>query len=86
MLVVLFSSTVFAELNIKDNEVSIEDRISPDSYTEIYTSSGSKAYLLLCNKLTGCFALAGELCKEEGYTVYSNQEYTTAHRWVISCN
>ena len=86
ILVVLFSSNVFADLNIKDNEVSVEDRISQDNYTEIYLNSGDKGYLLVCNKLTGCYTLAGELCKKEGYSSYHLQEYPAAHRWIIFCN
>ena len=86
ILVVLFSSNVFAELNLKDNELSVEDRIAHDNYTEIYLNTGDKGYLLICAKLSGCYTLAGELCKKEGYTSYIGQEYTTAHRWIIFCN
>ncbi len=55
----------------------------------IYTPEGNNGYLLNCPGTLSCYVIAGELCKEEGYTTISSKEYNLStnivNRWVILC-
>ena len=90
MLVVLFSSNVFAD-ELNEFEKSVKDAIEQAraSFTKIYTKEGNSGYLLNCTGTDSCYVIAGELCKEEGYVVINSKEYSFpqnfVNRWVILC-
>ena len=90
MLVVLFSSNVFAD-ELNQFELNTNDAIerAGTSFVKIYTTEGNNGYLLNCPGTLSCFVIAGELCKEEGYSILSSKEYNLStnivNRWVILC-
>jgi len=90
ILVVLFSSNVFAEVTEQDYLDEAKERAKAVLVSKFYLSNGRYGYNLLANQ--GYYngqleARSSELCGKKGYVLVREETLTsTVRRRIIQCN
>ena len=86
MIVVLFSSNVFAEEKQYIEEA--EEQGAEVFVAKIFTADGKEGYHLYTNVIfRGRLEIkAGQICTTKGYTVIREETAGGNRRWIIKCN
>ena len=86
MLVVLFSSNIFAD---EKQYIQEAEEWGADVFAaKIFTADGKEGYHLYTNVIFrgGLEIKAGQICTTKGYTVIREETSGNNRRWIIKCN